>query len=150
MMNFLTLITVFFLGFETINFVDAGFRCSIGEWSCIASCKVQLKKTGICTSEGECECSALPFTLDDLKDDLPSRCDLGASFCKGTCNAIGRKDGTCSSSGCDCSEETLSASQLALCSTETACRLKCQAQGKSTGDCNGWNCVCSSGNLEEF
>jgi len=141
-----------FLLISTIamTFVDAGFRCSIGEWSCKLSCKAQLKKTGLCDNDGECRCSAVSMSLDDFTDELPSRCDLGLQFCKSTCNAIGKKDGTCSSSGCDCSDETLSATQLALCSTDTACRLYCQSKGKATGDCNGWNCVCSSGNLEEF
>jgi len=143
-------VTILFICLTTTSLVDAGLRCSIGEWSCVLSCKVQLKKTGLCDNDGECRCSEISMTLDDFKSELPSRCDLGLQFCKSTCNAIGRMDGTCSSSGCDCSDETLSASQLALCSTDTACRVYCQSKGKATGDCNGWNCVCSSGNLQEF
>jgi len=149
-MNIIVFTTIFVIFLTTTSLVDAGFRCSIGEWSCKLSCKAQLKKTGLCDSEGECRCSALSISLDDFTSELPSRCDLGERFCKSTCNAIGRKDGTCSDSGCDCSDETLSASQLALCSTDTACRVYCQSKGKATGDCNGWNCVCSSGNLQEF
>ena len=48
------LATNLFAFLAVASFVDAGFRCSVGEWSCVLSCKVQLKKTGICDSDGEC------------------------------------------------------------------------------------------------
>lgn len=53
-MKIIVFTTIFVIFLTTTSLVDAGFRCSIGEWSCKLSCKAQLKKTGLCDSEGEC------------------------------------------------------------------------------------------------
>merc|ERR1712088_39381 len=73
----------------------AGFRCTLGEWACTASCVTLGQTSGLCTDEGECQCSEKSISLDNLKALLPSRRHLGESFFGATCNSIGRKDGTC-------------------------------------------------------
>merc|ERR1712107_150465 len=73
----------------------AGFRCSLGEFACTASCVTLGQTSGLCTDEGECQCSERSISLDNLKALLPSRCHLGESFCSATCNSIGRKEGNC-------------------------------------------------------
>merc|ERR1711872_1196058 len=72
-----------------------GFRCSLGEWACTASCVTLGQTSGICDSEGDCNCSEKSISLKNFKKLLPSRCNLGQSFCEVTCNSIGRKTGTC-------------------------------------------------------
>merc|ERR1712050_15391 len=126
-----------------------GFRCSLGEWACTASCVTLGQTSGICDSEGDCNCSEKSISLKNFKKLLPSRCNLGQSFCEVTCNSIGRKNGTCGTtdsggSDCQCSEEYLSPSEFALCGAESTCRLDCQRQGMATGECYGWSCKCQS------
>ena len=41
----------------TSSLVSAGFRCSIGEFACSASCLTLGQTSGICDGEGECLCS---------------------------------------------------------------------------------------------
>ena len=36
---------------------SAGFRCTLGEWACSASCVTLGQTSGICDSEDECNCS---------------------------------------------------------------------------------------------
>merc|ERR1711874_268232 len=85
----------------------------------------------------------------EFRELLPSRCTLGRSFCQSTCHAIGRRDGACEfGRGCECSDETLTASEFALCSVEATCRTHCQRQGKATGRCTGWRCECISAQNE--
>eukprot|EP00092_Neocalanus_flemingeri_P021585 GFUD01023413.1.p1 GENE.GFUD01023413.1~~GFUD01023413.1.p1 ORF type:complete len:146 (+),score=13.75 GFUD01023413.1:84-521(+) len=129
--------------------VKAGFRCSLGESVCSASCKVLGQSGGTCHQDGECFCSELPLDLDSLKALLPSRCQIGASFCASTCNSIGRRDGACNddNTDCTCSEARLSAQEFALCAAETTCRLDCQRRGLATGVCTGWSCECVSDSL---
>merc|ERR1712038_1107753 len=124
--------------------VKAGFRCTLGNWACTASCVTLGQTSGVCDGEGDCICSEKSISLSNLKNLLPSRCDLGESFCEGTCNAIGRKGGKCVDDGndCQCDSTYLNPSEFALCAAESTCRLDCQRQGKATGDCLGWKCVC--------
>merc|ERR1711860_37711 len=127
---------------------EAGFRCFFGAWACSASCVALSGHTsGMCDDDGECFCSQTKISLPELSGLIPSRCHLGAGFCDDSCNAIGRMNGTCKDKDgmldCVCSDERLSATELALCSAEAACRLSCQANGKASGECNGWNCQCT-------
>ena len=39
------------------SLVRAGFRCSIGNFACSASCVTLGQTSGICDDEGECICS---------------------------------------------------------------------------------------------
>merc|ERR1712062_768827 len=131
------------------SLVRAGFRCTLGNWACSASCVTLGQTSGICDGEGDCICSERSISLSNLRDLLPSRCNLGEAFCEGTCNAIGRKGGKCveESSGvqdCQCDETFLTGSQFALCGAESTCRLDCQRRGLASGECDGWNCVCTS------
>merc|ERR1712223_1712131 len=126
----------------------SGFRCSLGEFACTASCDTLGQTSGLCTDEGECQCSERSISLDNLKALLPSRCHLGASFCTATCNSIGRKDGNCvtkesGETDCQCGGY-LSPKEFALCAAESTCRLDCQRQGFASGDCFGWYCKCKS------
>merc|ERR1712024_104379 len=130
---------------------SAGFRCTLGEWACSASCVTLGQTSGICDAEGECICSEKSISLSNLRALLPSRCNLGEKFCRGTCQATGRVDGKCTvdedgAKDCQCNETFLSASQFALCAAESTCRLDCQRQGHATGDCVGWSCQCRSSN----
>merc|ERR1711899_12574 len=73
------------------SLVSAGFRCTLGNWACSASCVTLGQTSGICDSEGDCLCSEKSISLKNLKALLPSRCNLGSGFCEVTCNSIGRK-----------------------------------------------------------
>jgi len=124
---------------------QAGFRCSIGDFACTASCVVLGQSSGTCDNDNECWCSEKDIDFKAFRELLPSRCTLGKSFCEGTCNAIGRRTGSCEfGEGCECSDEFLSPSEFALCAAESTCRLDCQRQGKGTGECKGWKCECRS------
>ena len=116
------------------NLVTAGFRCSLGNFACTASCVTLGQTSGICDDEGSCVCSEKSISLSDLQALIPSRCDLGESFCEKTCNSIGRTGGSCvmDSQGeleCRCEETRLTGSQFALCAAEATCRLDCQRRG---------------------
>merc|ERR1712241_75544 len=130
------------------SLVSGGFRCTLGQWACSASCVTLGQTSGICDGEGECNCSERSISLSNLRDLLPSRCNLGESFCEGTCNAIGRTGGKCVEKDgvqdCQCDETFLTGSQFALCGAESTCRLDCQRRGLASGECDGWNCVCST------
>ena len=39
------------------SLVRAGFRCTLGNWACSASCVTLGQTSGICDGEGECNCS---------------------------------------------------------------------------------------------
>jgi len=124
----------------------AGFRCTLGNWACSASCVTLGQTSGICDQEGDCICSEKSISLSNLKNLLPSRCDLGESFCEATCNSIGRTGGKCveDNNNCECDDTYLSPSEFALCAAESTCRLDCQRQGLATGECFGWKCKCQS------
>merc|ERR1712096_85330 len=126
--------------------VKSGFRCSLGEFACSASCKVLGQSEGTCKDDGECFCSEHPVNIADFKALLPSRCQIGASFCASTCHSIGRRDGACNqdNTDCTCSEENVSAEEFALCAAESTCRLDCQRKGSASGVCKGWSCECVS------
>merc|ERR1711953_1256154 len=144
-----TLTPVFVL-LATTSLVSGGFRCTLGQWACSASCVTLGQTSGICDGEGECNCSERSISLPDLRKLLPSRCNLGESFCEGTCNAIGRTGGKCGvnddgAQDCQCDDTFLTGSQFALCGAESTCRLDCQRRGFASGDCgDGWNCECST------
>merc|ERR1711970_1657456 len=126
----------------------AGFRCTLGEWACTASCVTLGQTSGLCTDEGECQCSERSISLNNLRALLPSRCHLGVSFCAATCNSIGQKNGTCvekdsGETDCQCGGY-LSPTEFALCAAESTCRLDCQRQGFGSGECFGWSCKCQS------
>jgi len=126
--------------------VNAGFRCTLGNWACTASCVALGQTSGVCDGDGDCICSEKSISLSNLKNLLPSRCDLGESFCQATCNSIGRTGGKCIEDGnnCECDDTYLSPSEFALCAAESTCRLDCQRQGLATGECFGWKCECRS------
>merc|ERR1712241_1014472 len=131
------------------SLVSGGFRCTLGQWACSASCVTLGQTSGICDGEGECNCSERSISLSNLRALLPSRCNLGESFCVGTCNSIGRTGGKCVENdvGAEdsmCDDTFLSASQFALCGAESTCRLDCQRRGMASGECDGWNCVCTT------
>merc|ERR1712018_288531 len=127
---------------------QAGFRCTLGDFACSASCVTLGQTSGICDNEGDCICSERSISLSNLRNLLPSRCNLGESFCEGTCNAIGRTGGKCvekdGGQDCQCDDTFLTGSQFALCGAESTCRLDCQRRGLASGECDGWNCVCNS------
>ena len=39
------------------SLVMGGFRCTLGQWACSASCVTLGQTSGICDAEGECICS---------------------------------------------------------------------------------------------
>ena len=41
----------------------AGFRCTLGNWACTASCVTLGQTSGICDGEGECQCSEKSIRL---------------------------------------------------------------------------------------
>merc|ERR1711974_447003 len=45
----------------------AGFRCTLGEWACTASCVTLGQTSGLCTDEGECQCSEKSISLSNLR-----------------------------------------------------------------------------------
>lgn len=47
-----------------ITGAEAGFRCSIGEIACTASCYTTLQDSGYCNEDGECICSERPIDID--------------------------------------------------------------------------------------
>merc|ERR1712024_438433 len=121
-----TLTPVFVL-LASASLVSGGFRCTLGQWACSASCVTLGQTSGICDGEGDCICSERSISLSNLRDLLPSRCNLGESFCEGTCNAIGRTGGKCVEEtgvqDCQCDGTFLTGSQFALCGAESTCRL---------------------------
>merc|ERR1712168_276427 len=130
-----------------VSITMGGFRCTLGEWACSASCVTLGQTSGICDAEGDCICSEKSISLANLRSLLPSRCHLGLPFCVATCNALGRVTGTCAKDGatnCECSAEYISPTEFALCAAESTCRLDCQRQGLATGQCFGWACKCQS------
>merc|ERR1712141_734576 len=144
-----TLLTPVFALLGSTSLVSAGFRCTLGQWACSASCVTLGQTSGICDGEGECICSERSISLDSLRALLPSRCNLGESVCEGTCNAIGRTGGKCRENDvgaldCDCDDTFLTGSQFALCGAESTCRLDCQRRGFASGECEGWNCKCNT------
>jgi len=132
----------------SLSIVQAGFRCSLGNWACSAGCAALGQTSGICDEDWKCWCSEREISLDDIKALLPSRCDLGESFCEGTCNSIGRKTGKCTTErggkDCECSDEYLSPTEFALCAAASTCRIHCQTNGQGSGQCDGWVCNCES------
>merc|ERR1712038_806295 len=146
-----------FAGLVLVAGAEAGFRCSVGSFlsifssslgdsACSASCVTLGQTSGICSNDGECNCSEKSIDLDALTDLIPSRCSLGDEVCKRSCHAIGRVDGSCvTANNCECTEDTVTAEEFAKCASESTCRLHCQAQGKASGECNGWSCECNSG-----
>jgi len=113
------------------SLVMGGFRCTLGQWACSASCVTLGQTSGICDAEGECICSERTISLSNLRALLPSRCSISEKFCEGTCHATGRAGGKCvvdedGANDCQCSDTFLSASQFALCAAESTCRLDCQ------------------------
>merc|ERR1712024_144330 len=70
-----TLTPVFVL-LATASLVSGGFRCTLGQWACSASCVTLGQTSGICDGEGECNCSERSISLSDLRKLLPSRCNL--------------------------------------------------------------------------
>merc|ERR1711944_32578 len=137
---------------------EAGFRCSVGSFlslfssslgdsACSAGCVTLGHTSGICSDDGECNCSERYIDLDALTDLIPSRCSLGEEVCRRTCHAIGRRDGSCvTDNNCECTDETVTAEDFAKCASESTCRIHCQAQGNASGQCVGWSCECSSNN----
>jgi len=91
---------------------------------------------------------------ENIKSIIPSRCKtVGEEFCKSTCQTIGRVNGVCNedNSDCDCSDETVSPQQWALCVEDLICRSDCQRKGYSTGKCSGkdgWDCMCHKNDIE--
>merc|ERR1712184_191176 len=118
----------------------AGFRCTLGEWACTASCVTLGQTSGLCTDEGECQCSEKSISVSNLRALLPSRCHLGTSFCTATCNSIGQESGE---KDCQCGGY-LSPTEFALCAAESTCRLDCQRQGFAGGVFFGWTGKCHS------
>merc|ERR1712168_1721772 len=107
-----------------VSITMGGFRCTLGEWACSASCVTLGQTSGICDAEGECICSEKSISLSNLRALLPSRCNLGEKFCEGTCQASGRVGGKCrvdedGAKDCQCNDTFLSASQFALCAAES-------------------------------
>merc|ERR1711988_46749 len=103
----------------------AGFRCTLGEWACTASCVTLGQTSGLCTDEGECQCSERSISLNNLRALLPSRCHLGASFCAATCNSIGQKNGTCvekdsGETDCQCEVTSVPLSSLSVLPSQRA------------------------------
>ena len=41
----------------TTTLVSGGFRCTLGNWACSASCVTLGQTSGICDGEGDCICS---------------------------------------------------------------------------------------------
>ena len=48
------------------SLVMGGFRCTLGEWACSASCVTLGQTSGICDSERECICSEKSIRLVQL------------------------------------------------------------------------------------
>merc|ERR1712107_282898 len=71
----------------------AGFRCTLGEWACTASCVTLGQTSGLCTDEGECQCSERSISLSNLRALLSSRCHPGVSFCASTCRLDCQRQG---------------------------------------------------------
>merc|ERR1712141_623062 len=111
-----TLLTPVFALLVSTSLVSAGFRCTLGNWACTASCVTLGQTSGICDGDGDCQCSEKSISLSNLKNLLPSRCDLGESFCEATCNSVGRTGGKCVDDGndCECDDTYLSPSEFAL------------------------------------
>merc|ERR1712080_449826 len=124
--------------------VQAGFRCTFGDWACTAGCVVLGQTSGLCDDNGKCWCSENSIGLDSFRALLPSRCTLGESFCEGTCHSLGRASGSCDRFGCECSDRFLTPNEFLLCAAASTCRMDCQAKGRATGVCEGWACVCKS------
>jgi hypothetical protein len=87
----------------------------------------------------------------DIKEKIPSRCKFGSddTFCQMSCKAIGRVSGTCTpdNADCNCSAETVTAHQFALCQEDSVCTVYCQNHGSAKGECLGvgkWDCQCVS------
>ena len=76
---------------------EAGFRCTLGDWACSASCVTLGHTSGNCDPENECICSERRIDLDSFRSLVPSRCNLpfGRRVCKNTCRAVGYKEGNC-------------------------------------------------------
>lgn len=139
---------------------EAGFRCSVGNFlsllstslgdsACSAVCVTLGQTSGICSDDGECNCSEKVIDLEALTDLIPSRCSLDEEVCRRTCNAIGRRDGICvTANNCECTEEKVTPEEFAKCATESACRIHCQAHGRASGECRGWSCECHSNTVD--
>ena len=54
---FNTMTSTLLLLLVTTSLVSAGFRCSLGNFACSASCVTLGQTSGICDNEGECQCS---------------------------------------------------------------------------------------------
>ena len=50
------------------SLVRAGFRCTLGNWACSASCVTLGQTSGICDGEGECNCSERSIRSVDVVD----------------------------------------------------------------------------------
>ena len=52
-----SLLSCFLLMVSMATVARAGFRCTLGNWACTASCVTLGQTSGICDGEGECQCS---------------------------------------------------------------------------------------------
>merc|ERR1712241_556155 len=80
---------------------EAGFRCSLGQWACDASCATTLRSHGVCHPDGECECQA------EVDINNISRCNFGEKACDDFCKLGNHVGGKCNteengSKDCEC------------------------------------------------
>merc|ERR1712045_107598 len=68
---------------------EAGFRCSLGQWACDASCATTLRSHGVCHPDGECECQT-EVAISNI-----SRCNFGEAHCNWWCQQAGQVSGKC-------------------------------------------------------
>ena len=54
---FCSTLTPVFVLLATASLVSGGFRCTLGQWACSASCVTLGQTSGICDGEGDCICS---------------------------------------------------------------------------------------------
>ena len=50
------------------SLVMGGFRCTLGQWACSASCVTLGQTSGICDADGECICSERSIRYISLVD----------------------------------------------------------------------------------
>merc|ERR1711934_232610 len=132
-MSLLLLSSVFLL----IAGAEAGFRCSIGELACTASCYTTLQDSGYCTEDGECICSEKPIDIEDRITELLG----GLSIEEWISDKVRyfREQ----VQGLNIAEEIKKAVPSRCQISDKFCRDSCYGIGKINGTCNADNTDCT-------
>jgi len=128
-----------FLALVFVVGTEAGFRCSIGEWACKATCVVTLQDSGYCRDDGECICNEEELDIEERITEL-----LGGQSIKEWIEDKVRFFHK-QVEGLDFTEDVKKLVPSRCQISDRFCQDSCYAIGKINGTCNSdkTDCTCS-------